>query len=165
MAHAYCHLYQIPSTGLRFFTVYGPYGRPDMACFLFANKIFAGQPIQVFNNGDMYRDFTYVDDIVTGIENMIDHPPVANEAGDCYKVYNIGNNKPVKLLDFIETLENALGKKAEKVFMPMQPGDVYQTYADVEDLMKDFDFKPTTSIQEGLESFAKWYREYYHIEL
>jgi len=165
MAHAYCHLYQIPCTGLRFFTVYGPYGRPDMACFLFANKIFAGQPIQVFNNGDMYRDFTYVDDIVTGIENMLDHPPMANEAGDCYKVYNIGNNKPVKLLDFIETLENALGKKAEKVFMPMQPGDVYQTYADVEELKKDFDFKPTTSIQEGLESFAQWYREYYHIEL
>lgn len=163
MAHAYCHLYQIPCTGLRFFTVYGPYGRPDMACFLFANKIFKDQPIQVFNNGDLYRDFTYVDDIVKGVASMIDHPPVANTAGDKYKVYNIGNNTPVKLMDFIETLENALGKKAEKVFMPMQPGDVYQTYADVTDLMNDFDFKPATSIEEGLGEFAKWYKWYYKL--
>lgn len=163
LAHSYCHLYNIPCTGLRFFTVYGPYGRPDMACFLFANKMFNNEPIQVFNNGDLYRDFTYVDDIVKGIDNMIDHPPVANEAGDCYKVYNIGNNAPVKLMDFIETLENALGKKAEKVFMPMQPGDVYQTYADVTDLMKDFDFKPDTTIEEGLGKFAEWYKEYYQV--
>lgn len=163
MAHAYCHLYKIPCTGLRFFTVYGPYGRPDMACFLFADKIFKGQPIQVFNNGDMYRDFTYVDDIVKGIENMLDHPPMPNEAGDRYKVYNIGNNSPVKLMDFIETLEKALGKKAEKVFMPMQPGDVYRTYADVTDLMNDFDFKPSTSIEEGLGKFAEWYKEYYKV--
>ncbi len=163
MAHAYCHLYQIPCTGLRFFTVYGPYGRPDMACFLFANKIFKDQPIQVFNDGDMYRDFTYVDDIVKGVANMIDNPPKENEAGDRYKVYNIGNNKPVKLMDFIETLENALGKKAEKVFMPMQPGDVYQTYADVTELMEDFDFKPSTSIEEGLGKFARWYKEYYKV--
>lgn len=163
MAHAYCHLYQIPCTGLRFFTVYGPYGRPDMACFLFANKIFAGKPIQVFNHGDMYRDFTYVDDIVKGIENMLDHPPVANAAGDCYKVYNIGNNAPVKLMDFIETLERALGRTAEKEFLPMQPGDVYQTYADVSELMKDFDFRPSTSIEEGLGEFAKWYKEYYGV--
>lgn len=161
MAHAYCHLYKIPCTGLRFFTVYGPYGRPDMAYFSFAKKIFSKQPIQVFNNGDLYRDFTYIDDIVKGIENMIDTPPVANEAGDCYKVYNIGNNTPVKLIDFIEILENALGEKAEKVFLPMQPGDVYQTYADVTDLMEDFDFKPETNIREGLENFAKWYKEYY----
>jgi len=163
LAHAYCHLYKIPCTGLRFFTVYGPYGRPDMAYFSFANKIFAGQPIQVFNNGDLYRDFTYVDDIVRGIENMIDNPPAANAAGDYYKVYNIGNNAPVKLMDFIETLENALGRKAEKVFMPMQPGDVYQTYADVTDLMKDFDFKPSTTIAEGLGKFAEWYKEYYQV--
>lgn len=161
MAHAYCHLYGIPCTGLRFFTVYGPMGRPDMAYFSFAKKIFAGQPIQVFNNGDLYRDFTYIDDIVRGVENMLDHPPVPNEAGDRYKVYNIGNNTPVKLMDFIETLENALGKKAEKVFLPMQPGDVYQTYADVSELMADFDFKPSTSIEEGLGKFAEWYREYY----
>lgn len=161
MAHAYCHLYGIPCTGLRFFTVYGPMGRPDMAYFSFAKKIFAGQPIQVFNNGDLYRDFTYIDDIVRGVENMLDHPPVPNEAGDRYKVYNIGNNTPVKLMDFIETLENALGKKAEKVFLPMQPGDVYRTYADVSELMADFDFKPSTSIEEGLGKFAEWYREYY----
>lgn len=161
MAHAYCHLYHIPCTGLRFFTVYGPMGRPDMAYFSFANKIFAGKPIQVFNNGDLYRDFTYVDDIVKGVENMLDHPPVPNEAGDSYKVYNIGNNQPVRLMDFIETLENALGKKAEKEFLPMQPGDVYQTYADVTDLMQDFDFKPSTTIQEGLALFAEWYKEYY----
>ena len=163
MAHAYCHLYGIPCTGLRFFTVYGPMGRPDMAYFSFAKKIFAGQPIQVFNNGDLYRDFTYIDDIVKGVESMLDHPPVPNEAGDQYKVYNIGNNTPVKLMDFIETLENALGKKAEKVFLPMQPGDVYQTYADVTELMKDFDFKPSTTIAEGLGKFAEWYKAYYRV--
>ena len=163
MAHAYCHLYGIPSTGLRFFTVYGPFGRPDMAYFSFAKKIYAGQPIQVFNQGDLYRDFTYIDDIVKGIVAMLKHPPVPNEAGDCYKVYNIGNHTPVKLLDFIETLEKALGKKAEKVFLPMQPGDVYQTYADVTELMKDFDFKPSTPIAEGLERFARWYKEYYQV--
>lgn len=163
MAHAYCHLYGIPCTGLRFFTVYGPMGRPDMAYFSFAKKIFAGQPIQVFNNGDLYRDFTYIDDIVKGVESMLDHPPVPNKAGDRYKVYNIGNNTPVKLMDFIETLENALGKKAEKVFLPMQPGDVYQTYADVTELMKDFDFKPSTTIAEGLGKFAEWYKEYYRV--
>ena len=163
MAHAYCHLYGIPSTGLRFFTVYGPFGRPDMAYFSFAKKIYAGQPIQVFNQGDLYRDFTYIDDIVKGIVAMLKHPPVPNEAGDRYKVYNIGNHTPVKLLDFIETLEKALGKKAEKVFLPMQPGDVYQTYADVTELMKDFDFKPSTPIAEGLERFAEWYKEYYQV--
>ena len=163
MAHAYCHLYGIPSTGLRFFTVYGPFGRPDMAYFSFAKKIYAGQPIQVFNQGDLYRDFTYIDDIVKGIVAMLKHPPVPNEAGDRYKVYNIGNHTPVKLLDFIETLEKALGEKAEKVFLPMQPGDVYQTYADVTELMKDFDFKPSTPIAEGLERFAEWYKEYYQV--
>lgn len=163
MAHAYCHLYGIPCTGLRFFTVYGPYGRPDMAYFSFARKIFAGQPIQVFNYGDLYRDFTYIDDIIRGVEDMLESPPVPNEAGDPYKIYNIGNNQPVKLMDFIETLEEALGKKAEKEFLPMQPGDVYQTYADVTELMRDFDFKPSTTIQEGLRSFAEWYKEFYRL--
>jgi len=156
MAHTYSHLYKIPTTGLRFFTVYGPFGRPDMAYFSFTNKIMAGEPIKIFNNGDMYRDFTYVDDIVKGIVNMLCNPPKDN-----YKVYNIGNNKPEKLMDFIETLENAIGKKAEKEFLPMQPGDVYQTYADVTDLIEDFDFKPSTSIAEGLGRFAEWYKEYY----
>ena len=163
MAHAYCHLYGIPCTGLRFFTVYGPFGRPDMAYFSFARKIFAGQPIQVFNQGDLYRDFTYIDDIVQGVENMLEHPPAPNEAGDAYKIYNIGNNQPVKLMDFIQTLENALGKTAKKEFLPMQPGDVYRTYADVTELMRDFDFKPSTTIQEGLEAFAKWFVEYYRL--
>lgn len=163
MAHAYCHLYGIPCTGLRFFTVYGPMGRPDMAYFSFANRIFDGETIKVFNNGDLYRDFTYVDDIVSGIMNMLEHPPIPNEAGDKYKVYNIGNNKPVNLLNFIETLERALGKEAKKEFLPMQPGDVYQTYADVSDLIKDFDFKPNTSIEEGLGKFAEWYKEYYNV--
>ena len=161
MAYTYSHLYRIPATGLRFFTVYGPYGRPDMAYFKFTNLIAEGKPIKIYNNGDMYRDFTYVDDIVTGIEHMLCNPPKENEQGDRYKVYNIGNNKPEKLMYFIETLEKAIGKKAEKEFLPMQPGDVYQTYADVSELERDFDFKPHTSIEEGLGHFAKWYKEYY----
>ena len=161
MAYTYSHLYRIPSTGLRFFTVYGPYGRPDMAYFSFTNKIMKGETISIFNNGDLYRDYTYIDDIVTGIENMLTHPPVENEQGDPYKVYNIGNNKPEPLMDFIKALENALGMEAKKEFLPMQPGDVYQTYADVSDLMKDFDFKPDTPIEKGLAEFAKWYKEYY----
>ena len=161
MAFTYSHLYGIPATGLRFFTVYGPFGRPDMAYFSFTNKIMKGEPIKIFNNGDMYRDFTYVDDIVEGICNMLENPPKADENGDRYKVYNIGNNKPEKLMYFIETLEKAIGKTAEKQFLPMQPGDVYQTYADVTDLMNDFNFKPATSIEEGLGKFAQWYKEYY----
>lgn len=161
MAYTYSHLYGIPATGLRFFTVYGPYGRPDMAYFKFTNLIAEGKPIKIYNNGDMYRDFTYVDDIVTGIEHMLCNPPKENEQGDRYKVYNIGNNKPEKLMYFIETLEKAIGKKAEKEFLPMQPGDVYQTYADVSELERDFDFKPHTSIEEGLGRFAKWYTAYY----
>lgn len=156
MAYTYSHLYDIPATGLRFFTVYGPYGRPDMAYFKFANKIRKGEPIQIYNHGDMYRDFTYVDDIVTGIEHMICNPPKANELGDLYKVYNIGNHKPEQLMHFIEVLEQALGQKAEKEYLPMQLGDVYQTYADVTDLQKDFDFKPETTIEEGLGKFAVW---------
>lgn len=164
MAYTYSHLYGIPATGLRFFTVYGPYGRPDMAYFKFANKIRKGEPIQVYNHGDMYRDFTYVDDIVTGIEHMLCNPPKANELGDLYKVYNIGNHKPEQLMHFIGVLEHALGQTAEKEYLPMQPGDVYQTYADVTDLQKDFDFKPETTIEEGLRKFAVWYKKYYGVE-
>ena len=161
MAYTYSHLYGIPATGLRFFTVYGPFGRPDMAYFKFTNKIRQGEPIQIYNNGDMYRDFTYVDDIVTGIEHMLCNPPKVNEFGDRYKVYNIGNNKPEKLMHFIEVLEQAIGKTAKKEFLPMQPGDVYQTYADVSELERDFDFKPATTIEEGLGKFAAWYKDYY----
>ena len=163
MAFTYSHLYKIPATGLRFFTVYGPFGRPDMAYFSFTNKIIKGEPIKIFNNGDMYRDFTYVDDIVDGICNMLQRPPKEDENGDSYKVYNIGNNKPEKLMYFIETLEKAIGKTAKKEFLPMQAGDVYQTYADVTDLAHDFNFKPSTSIEDGLAKFAAWYKEYYNI--
>ena len=162
MAFTYSHLYKIPATGLRFFTVYGPFGRPDMAYFGFTNKIFAGEPIKIFNNGNMLRDFTYVDDIVTGIKNILPCPPQKDENGDLYKVYNIGNNKPEKLLTFIETLEEIIGIEAKKEYLPMQPGDVYQTYADVSELEKNFNFKPQTSIKEGLTEFVNWYREFYH---
>jgi UDP-glucuronate 4-epimerase len=161
MAHAYSKLYGIPVTGLRFFTVYGPFGRPDMAYFKFTKKILAGEPIQIYNNGDMYRDFTYIDDIVHGVENILCNPPAVNAKGAAYKLYNIGNNQPEKLMYFIETLEKCLGLTAKKEYLPMQPGDVYQTYADVSDLMKDYDFKPDTSIEEGLQKFVAWYREYY----
>lgn len=169
MAHAYSKLYKIPATGLRFFTVYGPMGRPDMAYFGFTNKLVNGEKIQIFNFGDMKRDFTYVDDIVTGIVNVMKKPPVENDDGALYKVYNIGNNKPESLLYFVETLEKCLmregiiDKPAEKELLPMQPGDVYQTYADVDDLIKDFNFKPSTSLEEGLSRFAKWYKEFYKI--
>lgn len=160
MAYTYSHLYRIPSTGLRFFTVYGPYGRPDMAYFGFSEKIMADEPIKIFNNGDLRRDFTYIDDIVEGVVRMLGNPPQLNEEGDPYKVYNIGNNKPEKLMDFIHELEVQLGKEAKKEYYPMQPGDVYQTYADVEELMKDFGYKPSTSLKEGLHSFAEWYLEW-----
>ncbi len=163
MAYTYSHLYRIPATGLRFFTVYGPFGRPDMAYFKFTNKIMKGEPITIFNHGDMYRDFTYVDDIVEGIMHMLCVPPENNELGDPYKIYNIGNNKPEKLMVFIETLEKVLGKEAQKEFLPMQPGDVYQTYADVSELEKDFGFKPATTIEKGLQKFADWYRGYYKV--
>lgn len=164
MAHCYSKLYGIPATGLRFFTVYGPFGRPDMAYFKFAKKIMAGETIQIYNNGDMMRDFTYIDDIVKGITNILPNPPAEIETGARYKVYNIGNNKPEKLMDYIETLEKHLGREAKKEFLPMQPGDVYQTYADVSDLMHDFDFKPSTSIDEGLGKFVTWFKEYYRYE-
>ncbi len=163
MAYTYSHLYGIPATGLRFFTVYGPYGRPDMAYYSFTKAILEGKPIKVFNNGDMYRDFTYIDDIVTGIENVMKSPPVKDENGAPHKVYNIGNNQPEKLMVFIETLEKCLGKGAIKEYHPMQAGDVYQTYADVTELMQDFDFKPDTPISVGLAKFVEWYREYYKI--
>lgn len=161
MAHAYSKLYKIPATGLRFFTVYGPMGRPDMAYFKFAKKIMAGEEIEIYNNGEMYRDFTYVDDIVTGIQNLLCCPPKQNLQGVAYRIYNIGNHRPEKLMDFISVLEQCLGKEAKKVFLPMQPGDVPRTYADVEDLIRDFDFKPSTTIEEGLAAFAAWFKEYY----
>jgi len=167
MAHAYSKLYGIPSTGLRFFTVYGPAGRPDMAYFGFTNKMVKGEKIQIFNNGDMYRDFTYIDDIITGIVNVMRKTPKETADGvKCY-VYNIGNNKPEWLLYFIETLEKCLmeegliDKPAERELLPMQPGDVYQTYADVSELVRDFNFKPNTSLEDGLKLFVKWYKEFY----
>ncbi len=163
LAHSYSHLYGIPATGLRFFTVYGPYGRPDMAYFSFTEKILAGRTIKVFNRGDMYRDFTYIDDIVAALQRILCNPPQPNEIGDRYKLYNIGNNSPEKLMHFIEILENTLGRKARIEFLPMQPGDVYQTYADVSPLMEDFDFKPDTPLSVGLERFVQWYRTYYDL--
>lgn len=167
MAHAYSRLYGIPCTGLRFFTVYGPAGRPDMAYFGFTNKMVKGEKIQIFNYGDMRRDFTYIDDIVTGVVKVLEKAPAENEEGVRYKLYNIGNNKPESLLYFVETLEKCLMEAgviehpAEKEFLPMQPGDVYQTYADVEPLVRDFGFKPETAMEEGLKKFAQWYAGYY----
>ena len=158
MAHTYSHLYGIPTTGLRFFTVYGSYGRPDMAYFSFTKKIIENEIIKIFNNGNMYRDFTYIDDIVQGIEDIIFSIPKS-----LYKIYNIGNNKPEKLMYFVETLEKIIGKEAKKEFLPMQAGDVYQTYADISDLTNDFDFKPNTSIEEGMRKFIDWYKEYYSL--
>lgn len=168
-AHAYSKLYGIKATGLRFFTVYGPMGRPDMAYFKFTNKLVKGETIQIYNMGDMYRDFTYIDDIVTGIINVMQKTPDATEDGACYKVYNIGNNNPESLMCFVETLEDCLIKegvikeKGKRELLPMQPGDVYQTYADVTELQKDFGFKPNTSLRDGLERFAKWYKTYHNI--
>lgn len=160
MAYTYSHLYNIPATGLRFFTVYGPFGRPDMAYYGFSDKIMAGESIKIFNQGNLYRDFTYIDDIVEAVVRMLNNPPMPDEEGDRYKIYNIGNNKPEKLMEFIQTLEKALGKEAKKEYYPMQPGDVYQTYADVSELVKDFDYKPSTGMEEGLGKFAAWYREW-----
>jgi UDP-glucuronate 4-epimerase len=164
MAHAYSHLYDIPMTGLRFFTVYGPWGRPDMAYFKFVDAIAQGKPIQVYNHGKMKRDFTYVDDVVEGIVRVMARAPQPGASipdGPPYKVYNIGNNSPVELLTFIEVIEAAMGKPAEKVMMPMQPGDVPATYADVDDLMADVGFRPNTPLAEGIARFVDWYREYY----
>ncbi len=172
MAHTYSHLFAIPTTGLRFFTVYGPWGRPDMAYFLFTEAILNNRPIKVFNHGNMQRDFTYVDDITEGVMRVIDRAPEPNAAWDRvqlhaptssapYRIYNIGNNAPVRLLDFIEAIEHALGKKAEKNMLPMQPGDVETTYADVSDLVAEFGYQPSTSIEEGVGRFVDWYKEYY----
>jgi UDP-glucuronate 4-epimerase len=172
MAHAYAHLFRMPMTGLRFFTVYGPWGRPDMAMWLFAKAILAGEPIKLFNNGDMRRDFTYVDDVVESIVRLIDRAPAPDpnwtgEAPDPgtssapWRVYNIGNNQPAELLDVVRLLEQAFGKKAKRELLPMQPGDVPATYADVDDLMRDVDFRPATPIAEGIARFVAWYREYH----
>lgn len=160
MAYSYSHLYNIPSTGLRFFTVYGPWGRPDMAVFLFTKAILAGKSIPVFNYGKMQRDFTYIDDIVLGIEKVMDKIPSGVPP---HKLYNIGNNQPVELLHLIEVLEKTLGKTAVKEFLPMQPGDVFTTYADVDDLIADVGFSPKTTIETGIEKFVNWYRDYYQL--
>ena len=162
MAHSYTQLYKIPVTGLRFFTVYGPMGRPDMAYFSFTNKIVNGETIQVYNNGDLERDFTYVDDITLAIEKIINLPfDTPEEKEKPYRLFNIGNNKPVKLMHFINTLEKHIGKKATKEFLPMQKGDVYRTYADISDLEKRIAYKPNTTIEEGLSKFVQWYNAYY----
>lgn len=174
MAHTYSHLFKIPTTGLRFFTVYGPWGRPDMALFLFTKAILENRPIDVFNYGEMQRDFTYVDDIVEGIIRVNDNPPKENpewnpNSDDAsvssapYKVYNIGNNNPVKLMDFITALENKLGITAEKNMLPIQAGDVPSTYADVSDLIRDLNYKPETTIQEGINKFVDWYRDFFKV--
>jgi len=161
MAYTYSHLYQIPTTGLRFFTVYGPLGRPDMAYFKFVKAIKAGQPIDVYNHGDMQRDFTYIDDVIEGVVRVMRRAPVSVEANAPYKLYNIGNNRPVSLARFIEVVETALGQTAQKNFLPMQPGDVPITYADVDDLIRDVGFRPTTPIETGMARFVEWYEAYY----
>lgn len=161
MAHVYSHLYQMPTTGLRFFTVYGPWGRPDMSPFIFADAIFNETPIKLFNYGKHQRDFTYIDDIVQGVVSVLDSPPSVVEDVAPYQVYNIGNNSPVELLDYVETLERHIGKKAITELAPLQPGDVVTTYADVEDLEKDIGYRPSTSIDEGVGKFIDWYRDYY----
>ncbi|RUO30341.1 NAD-dependent epimerase [Aliidiomarina soli] len=174
MAHTYSHLFGIRTTGLRFFTVYGPWGRPDMALFLFTKAALEGREIEVFNNGNMLRDFTYIDDIVEGIVRVIDNPaigrsewsgkqPDPSTSSAPYKVYNIGNNNPVKLMDFISAIEKAIGKEIPKKLMPLQAGDVPATYADVTDLVEDMDYKPATPVQEGIDKFVAWYREFFKV--
>jgi len=174
MAHAYSHLYRIPATGLRFFTVYGPWGRPDMAMFIFAKAILTGTPIKLFNHGNMRRDFTYVDDVTEAIARLIDRPPQGNPnwSGDKpdpassaapWKIYNIGNNNPEELMHVVSLLEKEFGRTAIKEMLPMQPGDVPATYADVEDLMRDVGFRPATAIEDGIARFAKWYRDYHKL--
>ena len=174
MAHTYSHLYGIPSTGLRFFTVYGPWGRPDMSPFLFADAMLHGRAIKVFNSGDMLRDFTYIDDIVEGVLRVIDHIPSSNPSWSGqipdpssstapYKIYNIGNSHPVKLMDFIQAIEGAIGHPAEKIYLPMQPGDVYQTNADTSALQNELGFKPDKPIKEGVQETIDWYRSFYQL--
>jgi UDP-glucuronate 4-epimerase len=174
MAHTYSNLYNLSTTGLRFFTVYGPWGRPDMALFKFTKAILAGDPIPVFNFGKHRRDFTYIDDIVEGVIRVIDSPAQPNIYWDSanpdsatskapWRVYNIGNSSPVELMDYIKALENALGIEAEKDFLPLQDGDVPDTYANVDDLVKEFGYKPDMPVQQGVESFVEWYKEYYKV--
>jgi UDP-glucuronate 4-epimerase len=174
MAHSYAHLFGLPCTGLRFFTVYGPWGRPDMALFLFTRAILEDRPIDVFNEGRMQRDFTYVDDVVEGVVRVLARPPAPDPgwSGDQpdpgtslapYRIYNIGNDRPVELLRYIEVLEECLGRTAKKNFLPLQPGDVPVTRADVDDLARDFGYRPRTSVQEGVARFVKWYRAYYGV--
>ncbi len=175
MAHTYSHLYGLPSTGLRFFTVYGPWGRPDMALFLFTRAITEGRPIQVFNHGKMRRDFTYIDDIIEGVVRVMKSPPEGNQAWDGrapdpassyapYRLFNIGNNKPVELMEFIAEIEKALNRQARLELLELQPGDVPETYADVSDLMTTFGFRPDTPLEKGIREFVKWYAEYYGLE-
>ena len=174
MAHSYSHLYGLPTTGLRFFTVYGPWGRPDMALFKFAKAILAGEEIEVYNHGNHQRDFTYIDDIVDGVVRVMDRPAVANPAWgsdhpdpssskDPWRLYNIGNNRPVKLMDYIKALEAALDKKARPRFLPLQAGDVPSTYADVDSLVRDMNYQPGTSIEQGIGNFVSWYRAHYKV--
>ena len=172
MAHTYSHLFGLPTTGLRFFTVYGPYGRPDMALFLFTKAILTNQPVAVFNNGEMQRDFTYVDDIVDGVVRVLDHPPLLENASSedpsvsrtaPYKIYNIGNSSPVRLMDFIGAIETKLGLQGQKKFLPMQPGDVPMTWADTSDLQSNLDYTPNTPVKEGVGNFIDWYRKYYQV--
>ena len=174
MAHAYSHLFHMPVTGLRFFTVYGPWGRPDMALFIFTRSILSGKPIDVFNNGEMERDFTYIDDIVNGIDLIIQSPPVGKPEWDGmkpdpsisrapYRIFNIGNNQPVKLMSFIEAIQNATGKKALINLLPLQKGDVTKTWADTQDLFRDFHYKPVTTVDEGVKKFVDWYISYYKV--
>lgn len=163
MVYSYAHLYGIPSTALRFFTVYGPWGRPDMAYFKFVQAIYEGKAIDVYNNGDMKRDFTYIDDVVESLARLVDKKPAADENGAKYKLYNIGNNKPEELMQMIGLLEKEVGATAQKNLLPMQAGDVYETYADTDDLQRDIGFKPSTTLQKGLHEFVKWYKAYYDV--
>ena len=174
MAHAYSHLYKIPATGLRFFTVYGPWGRPDMAMFIFAKAVLSGTPIRLFNHGNMRRDFTYIDDVVEAVVRLMDRPPQGNPAWSGakpdpatssapWKIYNIGNNRPEELLHVVSLLEKELGRTAVREMLPMQPGDVPATYADIDDLARDVGFRPATTIEDGIARFAKWYRAYHKI--
>ncbi len=163
MGHVYAHLYRVPMTGLRFFTVYGPWGRPDMAAYIFARAIFDGEPLKLFNNGDMRRDFTYVDDVVRGVLSVLDSPPPEAAGTAPHRVYNIGNNHPEPLLRYVEVLEKAIGRRAVKELAPMQPGDVKETYADIEAIRRDHGFEPKTAIDEGIPRFVDWFRDYHGV--
>jgi len=174
MAHAYAHLFELPMTGLRFFTVYGPWGRPDMAMWIFAKAIMSGEPIKLFNNGNMKRDFTYIDDVVEAVVRLCDRPAATNprfsgatpdpgSSSAQWRVYNVGNNRPVELLEVVRLLEEAIGKKAKRELLPMQPGDVPETFADIDDLMREVDFRPDTPIAEGIGRFVDWYRSYHRL--